>query len=310
VILIKKGKGFTLIELLIAIFLSAILFSISAGVIINSTQLNRLAQQQMRMEDSANVAKYFIERDIRRSGYYSTLNDKSLLKGTLAIKNFSKECHSDDEKFPLMLYPFVFGLNNSAKGYHCISDYVADSDVLTLRYIRPVTEVKTNKTARHKVYMRLSSNQVRMFKAKDSNYYKNTIAGVSELFEVKAHIYYLRKTNRKCDGQDVFGLYREYNTDQGFMKAEEIVSGVEQLQIRYLVNDSLVNADVLTSGDDWKLVQGISVTLLLRSHCKEGSAKTKPSFQLEDMVFTPKYNLGFQRQIYQFYVGLRNSYAN
>lgn len=300
------AQGFTLIEIMIAMTLGSVLLFVSGQIMIHAAKTNRLAQQQNLIQESATVAKFFLERDIHRAGYYGGLKEGDSISGSGKVNAFEKICEGGDEDFALMLFPKIFSLNNARKEYRCLENYVANTDILTLRYLLPIKEIDNNSNKRHKLYMRVSANQGRVFKAKDEKHYSNqSIEKSADLFEVKTYIYYVRKTGRKCNGEESSGLYREYNNNKGFMEAEEIVSGVEQIQYRFLVNGDLKNADQIAD-DEWSLVEMVSVSLLLRADCAENFPSNGKAFLLQDFEFHLNTKKSFLRQTFHFDIALRN----
>lgn len=299
-------KGFTLIELMIAMFLGSTLLLISGQVLIHAAKTNRIAQQQGLLQESAVLAKYFLETDIRRSGYYGGLQQDGNIAGTEKVQSFIKACEGGDEKFAMMLFPSLFALNNTRGNYACLENYVVNSDVLVLRYLLPVKQVETESSKRHKLYMRVSTLGALLFKAMNKDHYSNKFPdNTGDLFEVKTYIYYLRNTERECDGEVITGLFREYNNNKGYMEAEEIVSGIEQMQFRFFVNDQLKNADQVLD-DEWQNIDAISVSILLRAECSEHMLGNKNAFQLQDFEYVPASNASFLRQIFHFDITLRN----
>lgn len=300
------AKGFTLTELMIAMFLGSTLLLISAQILIHAGKTNRIAHQQGIMQENAVLAKYFLETDIRRSGYYGGLQQGDDISGTEKVQSFKKKCEGGDEKFAMMIFPSVFALNNTGSSYACLENYVTDSDVLVLRYLLPTKQVETESSKRHKLYMRVNSMGALLFKAMNKDHYSNKFSdGVGDLFEVKTYIYYLRNTKRVCDGEIITGLYREYNNNKGYMEAEEIVSGIEQMQFRFLVNDQLKNADQVLD-EEWQAIDAISVSMLLRAECSEHLLVNKKSFQLQDFEFVPASSVSILRQTFHFDITLRN----
>jgi len=89
------------------------------------------------------------------------------------------------------------------------------------------------------------------------------------------------------------------------MEAEEIISGIEQMQLRFLLNDQLLNADEV-SNEEWRDVRAVSFSLLLRADCSESFPYKDTPFYLQDFVYQPETNKAFIRQIYNFEIALRN----
>lgn len=303
-------KAYTLLELFIAMSIGLVLLSISVQVLIHAAKGNRLAQQKIDMLESASVARYFLERDIRRAGFYSGLNESSDISGSESPVIMQANCQGGDESFSKMLFPAVFSINNSRGDFFCLEKYVQNTDVLVLRYLNLVEKPSKKNSDKHKLYMKVDVNEGRLFKAKDENHYKNTIHQSSEspigLYEVKSYIYYLRDTGRYCDGLPIYALFREYNNGKGYMQAEEMVSGIEQMQFQFLTRNGLKQADEMNM-DVWNELYGISVDLLVRSECSEAlPERSDRNYQLSDINVHSKGTSNFLREHVHFDVMLRN----
>lgn len=297
----------TIIEVLLVLMISSVLFSLSARSLMQSLSLNHFAQQQIFFDESAAIAKYFFEKDIRLAGYNFSLNQLTKIEGSTKLVSFSKACEKRDATFQKSIFPKIFGLNNSSDYFECVDRHVPESDILALRYLNPVENIDRSPRKSNALHMRLSLNEARLFQAKDESEYKNIIKDeYFENFEVKSFVYYLGYTNRHCGEDPITALYREYNDSRGFMRAEEIVSGVEQLQIRYLVNGHFHNASQILDLELWESVESVSISLLLRSDCESHVINNFPRHQLEDFPYIVSDQKNFQRQTYQFYISLRN----
>jgi len=93
--LLKGARGFTLIELMIAMLLSLFLMGAITYVVVNSNKNYNTTDSLSRLQENARFAVEFITRDLRRAGYLgcasdidtvnSTLNGKAYGGGGLAI---------------------------------------------------------------------------------------------------------------------------------------------------------------------------------------------------------------------------------
>jgi len=111
--LYRKGLGFTLVEIIIAMFLGSTLLIVSSQVLIQAGKTNRLANQQNIIQEAGAVAKYFLERDVHRAGYYGGLIEEDTISGTEKVKSFTEQCEGGDENFEMMLFPKIFSLNKT-----------------------------------------------------------------------------------------------------------------------------------------------------------------------------------------------------
>ncbi len=306
--MISFSKGFSLLELMIAMSLSIIFLLLSSGALIQSARTNRIAQEQSYLQDGAYIAKNFLEQDLRRAGYFAGLTSVEEISGSSKIVPFDNKCEKGNDQFARQLFPKLFGLNNLAKDFFCLENHYLNSDILAMHYLFPVDSIDGSASKKNMLYMRAGTSQGKLFKARDQANSSNKITDeISGLYELHARIYYIRDTGRRCDGQIVSALFREYNNSNGFMEAEEIVSGVEQLQIQYSIDGSLLNADEINSEHDWKQVDALSIWILMRSDCFENTHHKSKPFLMGDMYFDEKEN-GRNRlsQLYKFDISLRN----
>jgi prepilin-type N-terminal cleavage/methylation domain-containing protein len=304
----KKLKGFSLLELVIAMALGAIFLLLSSSALIQSAKTNRIAQEHSYLQEGAFFAKEFLEQDLRRAGYYAGLKSAQEITGSSKIVPFDKTCAKASDQFVRQVFPKIFGLNNFAKDFLCVEKHYLNSDILSMHYLRPTEAVNSAANKNDMFYMRVSTTQGKFFKARDqANSGNQIIDEHNELYELVALIYYVRDTGRRCDSAVIPGLYREYNNASGFMEAEEIVSGVEQLQIQYSINGMLFNADEITGEQQWQSVDAVSIWLLMRSDCFEFSDPQDRQFQMGDIYFDERFNnKNYLRQLYKFDISLRN----
>ena len=288
--------------------LSIVFLLLSSSALIESARTNRIAQEQSYLQEGAYIAKSFIEQDLRRAGYFAGLTSVEEISGTAKIVPFDKKCDKGSNQFVRQLFPKIFGLNNFAKDFFCLENHLSGSDILSMHYIVPRDTINNSASKKNMLYMRIGATQGKLFSARDqANSGNQIIDEISGLYELHARIYYIRDTGRRCDGQIIPALFREYNNANGFMEAEEIVSGLEQLQIQYSVNGELLNADEISDAYDWEQVDAISIWLLMRSDCFEITKHKSKRFFLGDIYFDETESGGNTfRQLYKFDISLRN----
>ncbi len=300
----NEQLGFTLIELMLVLFLSATLFAASAHLVQRSFIVNQIGHSQIRIQEAARIAKQFLERDIKRAGYNFIIDEFQEVGGTLFIPEPVGQCDETHEAFTYALYPKIQGANNSSQHFKCLRKVVKNTDILVLRYLNPVKSVSSKKSNQDKIYLRSSLTDARAFRAKDKGHFRNQMSTPFFTFEKRVLIYYVRETQRYCHGKLVSALYREYLGDKGYLLAEEIVSGVEQFQIRYLVDDKLLNASMI-SNEEWNRVMALSISILVRSECSINVDERTNQFQLEDYHYVPE-DTQYLRKQFQFNISMRN----
>lgn len=299
-------KGFTLVEIMVAMFLASVLLIMSTQVLIEISKSNRQAHQSLLMQEAGNLARQMLERDIRRAGFFAGLTQTSGIGGSAALENFTPECFKDDERFARMLFPALMAFDGLPDKFSCLASVLPEGDVLVLRYLQAVPSVSTNTKDANKLYMKISLNEGKLFKAKDKDYYKNNLVSDNKgLYEVITYIYHLRETTRQCDGKPVLALFREYNNSDGYMNAEEVVSGIVQMQFQFLHEGLFKNARELEI-EDWSNVESIAVDLLLVSECMEAHNSEAREIPLGDLIFKTAGNENYFYEPLRFMVNPRN----
>jgi type IV pilus assembly protein PilW len=119
-----------------------------------------------------------------------------------------------------------------------------------------------------------------------------------------SHAYYIGDSGRSCGAAAIPALFRVRLAANGLPVTEQIAPGVEQLQVRYLVNGAY--QDTIAAAE-WPVVQAVRVWLLMRSECPESGLANAVEYPVGDI--TVNGNDGFRRQLYVSTVMLRNPMA-
>ncbi len=302
-------KGISLLEIMISLSLGLVLLLVSAQVLIGAVKLNRIAQQQLDMQYTAQVIKNNLTTDLHRAGFYSAFLNPHDIGGTASHQTFQPQCKGGDERFAHMLFPKLYGVNGGTGDFLCLEKQLVSSDVLMIKFLQQVAQVDTRSSAQHQLYLRANLEQAKLFKAKDKdnsrNHLNSSASNKENLFQVHSRIYYVRDTGRSCDGVPITALYREYSNHDSYMMAEEIASGVEQLQFQYWITDQKKHAHEIAL-HDWAKVDAVSVDLLLMSECEEAMNHAPRLFELADVRFLEASPVRKQRAHFQFDIALRN----
>lgn len=305
----QQQQGFSLPEIMISLSLGLILLAVSAQVLISSVKMNRIAQQQLDMQYTAQVVKNNLTSDLHRAGFYTAFLNQNDIGGTASHTPFQPHCKGGDEHFAHMLFPKIYGVNGGTGDFVCLEKHIAGSDVLMIKFLQQVAEVDTRSTAQHQLYLRANLENAKLFKAKDRSNIRNQLNSNESnreiLFQVHSRMYYVRDTGRSCNKQAIAGLYREYSNHHSQMMAEEIASGIEQLQFQYWINDSKKHAHEIAL-HEWPKVSAVSVDLLLVSECEEVVNHAPRRFELADISVTEESPVRKQRAHFRFDIALRN----
>ncbi len=334
----KGGKGFSLVEIMVSLVAGLIL---SAGVIqiyASNKQTYRVAEANARVQENARFAIDVLSRDLRMAGYQgcagsarilvNTLNDTSsfLYDFGTAVQGF--EATSDSAWTPavdnsitnplggrdIVVVRGVFdgskaitGQPNNAGDCNNSSSYTADLKVddtsglasgdiviagnCTRASIFQITNVNTNNNVVHNTGNSVSpGNSTKDLQA--------CYAGNGELTRISTVSFYVRN-----NASGIPSLYRK----DGSSAAEELVEGVEDMQVLYGVDtdgDGLANQFVRANDvTNWDSVVSIRASLLLRS--LEDSITTTPqTYVFNGSTVTPADSR--LRRVFTTTISIRN----
>ena len=80
---VLSERGFTLIEMMVALTLSLVLLGAITYVVVNSNKSYNSTDSLARLQENARFAMEFITRDLRRAGYMGCANDVTEVRSTL-----------------------------------------------------------------------------------------------------------------------------------------------------------------------------------------------------------------------------------
>lgn len=331
-----RQRGLTLIEIMIALAIGSILVA-AAGKILISSKRNVEAQLSLQhIQESARYALDLIGRDLRRAGYFAGLHVASI-EGTSAPLEADGKCPLSDAWGRMLARP-VFGLNDSNAGYDCIpdSDYLR-GDIVVMRYADPTAV--TGALFDKQLYLRSNASTGALFTGSRSD--ENQIAGPAVVNKIVAHAYYIRPSTTLCpDGSSPPALWRESLDANGRPVAEELMTGVEQLQLQYGVADFNPDGDIQSDDISYRYLDADNVAasewnapynnaaewrewmeltsnspvhsavmlariwLLVRAACAEPALTNQRTYSMGNQNYA--VNDHFRRQLYSTTVHLRN----
>lgn len=128
-----RERGFTIVELMVALALSLLLLAGITYVVVNSNRNYNTTDSLSRLQENARFAMEFLTRDLRRAGYVGCANDVSAINSTL----------NDDAMGPGATVIAVEGVDNigtnnvwAGSGDNVVLTYtpVTGSDAIRIRY--------------------------------------------------------------------------------------------------------------------------------------------------------------------------------
>ncbi len=315
-----REQGLSLVEVLVALAVSALLLSGAAEIYLGSKQSYQAREALAEIQQGGRFVLDVLAQDLRRAGYIGGNADISQIQpGTLDPPLIAPAgtCVVDTT-WGRMLGRRVFGLNDTNAGYACIpnADYLR-GDVLTVRYVAPsetwqktppAPEPPAGTFVANRLYLRSSLFEGRLFQGKDevANRFNDTPQRTSELV---AHAYYVGPSGRQCGGTAIPSLFREALDANGQPAAEEVVQGVEQLQVQYGVGGAGSVTQYLDADDvaNWDDVVSARLWVLVRAACPETGYTNTNTYAMGDVNYDPNPDDGFRRQLYTITVNLRNA---
>jgi hypothetical protein len=129
-------------------------------------------------------------------------------------------------------------------------------------------------------------------------------------YNLAAHTYFVGATGRTCQGSEIPALFRMSIGTDGIPVSQELLAGVENLQLRYLVENRYYDADdVPQAGTDWPgddaEIDAVEISVLVRAECPEAGFDINRTFELGDVSYVPEEK-NFRRQVFTTTTQLRN----
>lgn len=279
-------RGFSLVEMLVAMLLGIILMAAVVQIFIGSKQTYRMREQVAALTDNGRFAIELMQREIRMAGYSGCRTLSSLQPNVVADSppDFSEVADG------------IQGFNNGSGWVNPTSTTrVAGTDVLTVTHASgggvPLTSNMADRAAPLNVSSQTSvmydsqlllvsdCQKVDMFRAstvtENSGTYTinhtnaaNTSDLLSRAYEENAMVMTMGSTTFFV-GVNAGGEGSLYMVPLGSATADELVTGVQDMQILYAVDtdgdrqpDDYVEAQAVT---DWATVLGVNVGFLLHT---------------------------------------------
>lgn len=313
----RRQLGLSLIELMISLVVGLLLLGGLIQIYLSSKQSYNAQEQLARMQESGRFAMDLITTDLRRSGYWGGSVDLRRIEAGVpgAITNtttppVSHTCAANTN-WGRMIRWRVSGLNNTNAGYTCAAGYDATiaSDILAVRYAGPAPVAPPLDSTR--LYLRDNTDSGVIMTGADAGAAENEPAGIvgdsvdAVVRPLVSHAYYIGNSGRTCPGGVAIpALMRVRLGEDGLPTTpEEIASGVEALEVQYLLGEEYLNANEIDD-DDWLLVSAVRVWLLVRAECVEQGLVNDTVYAMGDQVVGPD---NIRRQLYVSTVMLRNS---
>lgn len=318
---LRRQGGLSLIELMIALLVGLLLLGGLSQIYLSSKQSYNAQEQLARMQEGGRFAMDLITRDLRRAGYWGGNRNLAVITGNPGPVAPAHTCAADNT-WGRMVQWRVSGLNQDPSpnqavaapgGYVCATDHIAGTDIVAVRYAESEA-IPNASVGGDGLFLRSTMFQGRIMTGTLKGDALNEIPPddptatpthlLPQVHSLVSHAYYIGDSGQTCGAATIPALYRVGLADNGLPVVEQIATGVEQLQVRYLVNDTYQDT---VAAADWPLVQAVRVWLLMRSECPESGLANPVNYVMGDV--TVDGDDGFRRQLYVSTVMLRNPMA-
>ncbi len=309
----KNQQGVTLVELMVAMVLSMFLVGGVTQIYLSNSQSYRVTEASSRVQENSRFAFRFLTRDIRMAGYQGCAGQTMTVTNTL---NPSGSSFLYDFGVAVQGFEATGSSTWTPTVDASITSPLGGSDILVIRGMfdegieitgQPNNAADCNNSSSYTADLKVSSagsllggdiviagdcSRASIFQITNINPGGNIVhntggattpgnstkdlatcyAGNGQLYKVVTRVFYIRNNTA--------GIPSLYSKD-GAANAQELVEGVEDMQIEYGLGSGVNNllasfetANTVNTNNDWDRVISVRINLLMRSI--QDSITTKP----------------------------------
>jgi prepilin-type N-terminal cleavage/methylation domain-containing protein len=326
-----RQRGITLIELMVSITVGLILLSGIISIFVSNKQAYRLQESTNILNENARYALNQIQYDLRMGDHWGGVEASAIsVETTVAITD-------DCSQSPALTAIGFIGFEGAATSpLDCVpaSDYQPNTDMLIIRYGEPrrvaIDPATTAIYLRTAIGRRAVIFQGTGVNALPADILPNPLPPAPETatefanYDFRTVVYFIRKcasqdfgTPNVCDAADDTTPTLTRLVLSGTQLVEEdIIAGVEQLQITYGVLDESVDppqiqyfdATTITTNSNWNRVTNVQISLVIRGEEYDATFTDTRTFDMYGgFPYTPvAADRHFRRKLYNFVVQIRN----
>ncbi len=322
-----RARGISMVEILVAMVIGFLLLAGITQVYTSNHAATRTINGYSYQQENARAALNNLTQSLRLAGHYGGLQSEKISNiGSVNITAVGS-CNNNwitDVEFPLQGFEgaaAVGSVANLPSGCISANHYVANSDIMVVRYGSPMSMTPYGSLSATKVYLRssiisgITGGEILLGSDIGNSVVGNNTDGVGTYnYEYKTELYYVRPCsilNGDACTDGIPTLVR-LGIDGTSFTAETIAEGVEQLQIEYGVDsdtdyvaDSYVSASAIT---DWSNVVSARFSLVIRSLQNDSTYTDSSTYSLVGGYnYTPvSADQSFHRKSFTRLVQLRN----
>ncbi len=301
-------SGVTLIELMVALAIGLFLVLGTVTMFLKSSDTQRVSESVGRLQENTRFALDLLENDIRMAGYWGRSNDTTLVERRRGQPNQLADIDDCGERWYIDLNNPVQASNNAnpfgdATTDPCIADadYRDDTDVLVIRHASADPTPPTNGV----VQIQTDVSRSRLFA---NGVVPAGFLPASQTHTLVSNAWFI------SDAGDVPALHRIALADGPAVANEEILRGVEDLQVQLGIDtdgdnaaDRFVNPGNEPAGSG---IVAVKLWLLMRSEMVEVGFVDDGVYEYADKQFTPADddadNASFRRVLVSRTIQMRN----
>jgi type IV pilus assembly protein PilW len=337
----RRQMGFSVVELLVGLTISMFLLGSVIFTAVSSSQNYSVLNDLSRLQENGRVAMEFLARELRMAGYFGCYEGK-VANGLSVASGDLYDASADVEGLDNTGTTWQPSGNTAL-----VSDITDGTDAITVRYANPsqmaVVETAMGTTddslnaaqsaddyqfQQGNIVIAASCDLVDVFRvtadptsgnvlqhsdASQSSGPSNVSAVLSGVYKAGAEVRGYRGVRYfvKSGGNNVGSLFRRSVDVNGITDEEELVEGVENMQLLYGEDtDGDNDADSYNTAaavGSWDRVVSVRVALLLRTVDEYGtnSDEDTKTYQLLNVTVDPD-DLRVRRQVYTATIMLRN----
>lgn len=329
----RHQRGLTLVEIMVSMVVGLILLAGIISIFISNKQAYRIQESTNVLNENARYALNQMQFHLRMGEHWGGVEPESVsIDPTLGALAIAASCGADT---PTIAAEGFTGVEGAAGApVDCIDDddYVPDSDVLIIRYGEPERLLSADVQASDNVFLRTAiGRRAVVFQGTslddlDADMYDAGNPDPDEItnYRYRTVVYFIRPcasqdlgTAGVCDAADdttpTLARLVLNGTD---LEQEDVIAGVEQMQITYGVLDDSVNppqieyktADIIQANNEWPDVANVQVSVIVRTGERDttySDGRTLEMYGGYDYE-APDDAKGFRRKLYNFTVQIRN----
>lgn len=335
--------GITLVEMMVALVIGLILMAGIIQLFASNKQAYRIQEGSNVVNENARFAVSQMHYDLRMAAHWGGVEESDLdqLAGSDAIVN---DCGGSAKSIDTVGVRGFEGANASPIACLPATDYQPDTDVLVLRYAKP-QRVASGSIVATDMYVRSAiGRRGIIFQGKNksslpgdlipADLTKTDIFAESPeaaTYKLETVIYFIRRCSSQengntaiCDGaDDTIPSLARIRLRGTTMVKEDVISGVEQLQLAYGVDtngdrsaDLYERATDVTANNDWGKVVNVKMSMVLRNTQRDTTrdvSDTANTYYLygganggQVTYVVPAVDRPFPRKVYNSSVQIRN----